>query len=66
MLPFFQRIDVFPFLGYPADCNYLVEKGGRRRNTSEKVGRLASVVSDQLNDVLKGSELGFGRLKKNG
>lgn len=60
VFPFLDGVDVFPFLGYAAHFEELVQerKGGGRR--ADEVRGLAGVVGDDLDGVLQGAELGFG------
>ena len=65
-LPLFRGIDIFPFLCYAADSDYLFEESERGRNVAEEVCWLTGVVRYELNGVLEGPVVGFGGLEQNG
>ena len=66
VFPFLGRVDVFPFLGYAAHFEELVQEREGGGHGADEVCGLAGVVGDELDGVLQGAELGFGGAVEDG
>lgn len=60
VFPFLDGVDVFPFLGYAAHFEELVQERKGGGHGADEVRGLAGVVGDELDGVLQGAKLGFG------
>ena len=66
MFPFPRWINFFPFLGCGAHCHELLEEGQGKWDIADEMGRLAGVIGNDLDRVLKGSKIRFGRIVEDG